>query len=130
MDKMERNGRNKTLYRCCFNYVLPKLIVDNGLEDLWRRKNPDSSEFTHYCGSSEWRSRIDKTYTDIKTANNTKINNIMVFFTDHYNLFLLTGSPQRLKLEKILHTLIILFYVSLSPPWLQRLFFFYLKHKT
>ena len=25
-----------------------KLIVDNGLEDLWRREYPDSSDFTHY----------------------------------------------------------------------------------
>ena len=34
MDKMERDGRNKTLYKCHFNYTLSKLIVDNGLEDL------------------------------------------------------------------------------------------------
>ena len=34
MDKMEKDGRNKILYRCCFSYALPKLIVDNGLEDL------------------------------------------------------------------------------------------------
>ena len=47
MNKMERYGGNKTerLYRCCFNYAL---IVVNGLEDLWRRENPDSPEFTHY----------------------------------------------------------------------------------
>ena len=37
MDKTDRDGENKTqrLYRCCANYVLPKLIVDNGIEDLW-----------------------------------------------------------------------------------------------
>ena len=34
MDKMERDGRNKTPYKCNFNYALSKLIVDNGLEDL------------------------------------------------------------------------------------------------
>ena len=34
MDKMERDGINKTLYRCRFNYVLSKIMVDNGLEDL------------------------------------------------------------------------------------------------
>ena len=28
-DKMERDGRNETLYRCRLNYVLSKLIVDN-----------------------------------------------------------------------------------------------------
>ena len=41
MDKMDRDGGNKTqkLYRCRSNYVLSKLIVDNGLEDLWRSEN-------------------------------------------------------------------------------------------
>ena len=29
------------------------------------------------------RSRIYRVYTDIKIANNTKINHIMVSFTDH-----------------------------------------------
>ena len=50
MDKIDRDGENKTqiLYRCCCNYTLSKLIVDNGLEDLWRRENPDSPEFTSY----------------------------------------------------------------------------------
>ena len=50
MDKIDRVGENKTqrLYRCCSNYALSKLIVDNGLEDLWRRENPDSPEFTCY----------------------------------------------------------------------------------
>ena len=50
MDKMNRDGENKTqiLYRCYSNYVVSKLIVDNGLEDLWRRENPDSPEFIHY----------------------------------------------------------------------------------
>ena len=40
MVKMERDGRNKALYRYRFNYTLSKLIVDNELEDLWRRENP------------------------------------------------------------------------------------------
>ena len=50
MDKIDRDGENKIqrLYRCCSNYALSKLIVDNGLEDLWRRENPDSPEFTCY----------------------------------------------------------------------------------
>ena len=38
-------------------------------------------------------------------------------------LFLLTDSPQKLKLEKIHGTLIILFYVSLSSPKLQTFLF-------
>ena len=53
MDKIDRDVENKTqiLYRCCYNYTLSKLIVDNGLEDLWRRENPDSPEFTCYSRS-------------------------------------------------------------------------------
>ena len=48
MDKIDREGENKTqrLYRCCSNYTLSKLILDNRLEDLWRRENPDSPKFT------------------------------------------------------------------------------------
>ena len=42
-------------------------------------------EFTRYDRSSGARSRIDRVYTDIKIANNTKINLIMVSFTDLYN---------------------------------------------
>ena len=50
MDKMDRDGENKRqrLHRCCSNYALLKLIVDNGLEDLWKRENPDSPEFTRH----------------------------------------------------------------------------------
>ena len=50
MDKMDRDGGNK-IQRCRCYYALSKLIVDNGFEDVWRRNNPDSSEFTHYNGS-------------------------------------------------------------------------------
>ena len=50
IDKMDRDGKGKTerLYRCCSNHVLSELIVDNGLEDRWRRENPDSPELTCY----------------------------------------------------------------------------------
>ena len=50
MDKMDRDSENKIqrVYRYCSNYALSKLIVDNGLEDLWRRENPDSPLFTCY----------------------------------------------------------------------------------
>ena len=49
MDKMDRDGENKTqrLYWCCSSYALSKLMVDNGLEDLWKRENPDSPEFSY-----------------------------------------------------------------------------------
>ena len=42
-------------------------------------------------------------------------------------LLLLTHSLQKLKLEKIHDTVIIIFYKSVSSPQLQRLFFFLLK---
>ena len=45
--KFNRDGEDKSqiLYRCCPNYALSIFNVDNGLEDLWRRKNPESHEF-------------------------------------------------------------------------------------
>ena len=100
MDKMKRDGRNKTLYKCHFNYALSKLIVDNGLEDLWRRENPDSSEFTHYNSSSGTRPTIDRAYTDIKMASNIKINHIMVSFTDHYNAIFIDRFSSKTNIGK------------------------------
>ena len=52
--KIDADSENKIqrLYRRRFNYVLSKLIVDNGLEDLWGRENLDSSEFSCYYRSS------------------------------------------------------------------------------
>ena len=43
-DKIDRDGENKTqrLHRCCSNYA------NNGIEDPWRRENPDSPEFICY----------------------------------------------------------------------------------
>ena len=100
MDKIERDGRNETLYRCHFNYVLPKLTVDNGLEDLWRRENLDSSEFTRYNRSSGTRSTIDRVYTDIKIASNANIYHIMVSLTDHYNAIFIDRFPSKIKVRK------------------------------
>ena len=50
MDKMDKDGENKTkiLYWCSSSSVLPKLILDNGLEDLWRRENLGPLEFIRY----------------------------------------------------------------------------------
>ena len=76
-----------------------KLIVNNGLEDLWRRKNRDSSEFTCYDRSSGTRSRIDRVYTDMKITSNTKINQIMVSFTDHYNAIFIDRFRPKTKIE-------------------------------
>ena len=102
MDKMDRNGGNKTqrLHRCGSYYVLSKLIVANELEDVWRRENPDCSEFRRYDRPSGTRSRMDRVFTDIKIADNTKINHIMVFFTDHYNAISLDKFPSKTKIGK------------------------------
>ena len=51
----------------------------------------------------------------------------MVSFTDHYNAISIGRLPQKLKLEKVHDTLIIIFYVSPSSNQLQRLFSFLLK---
>ena len=85
MNKTDSDGENKTqrLYRCCSNCALWKLIVDHGLEDLWRRENLDSPDFTCYNRSSAEDPGYTGIYTDIKIANNSKINHIMVSFTDH-----------------------------------------------
>ena len=53
----------------------------------------DSSEFTCYDRSSGTRSRIDWVYTDIKIASNTKINHIMVSFTDQNNAIFIDRFP-------------------------------------
>ena len=99
MDEMNRDGWNKTqrLYRRISNYTLSKVIVDNWLEDLWRRENPDSSEFTHYDRSFGTRSRVYRVYTDIKTTNNTKINHRMVSFTNPCNTICLDRLPSKTK---------------------------------
>ena len=48
MDKMDKDGENETqiLYRCFSNYFMSKLLLDNELEDLWRRENTLSPELT------------------------------------------------------------------------------------
>ena len=77
-----------------------KLIMDSGLEDLWRRENPETSEFTRYDRSSGTRSRIDRVYTDKKIANNTKITHNMISFSDHYNALIINRFSSKPKLGK------------------------------
>ena len=50
MDKIDRDVETKTQrpYWCYPSYVLSKRIVDNGLEELQRRKNSDSPQFIRY----------------------------------------------------------------------------------
>ena len=43
---------------------------------------------------------IDRVYTDIKIANNTKINHIIVSFTNHINAISIDRIPSKTKIEK------------------------------
>ena len=98
---MDRDEGNKTQkrYRCHSNFALSKLIMDNGLEDLWRKDNPEISEFTRYDRSSGTRSRIDRVYTDKKIVN-TKINHKMISFSNHYNTLSIDRFPSKTEIEK------------------------------
>lgn len=102
MDKLDRDGTYKTkrLYECGFNHALAKDILDNEFEYLWRRENPDYSDFTHCNRWSATKSRRGRTYTDIIIAENIKINDIMVSFTDHQNASSLKRLPSQTKIEK------------------------------
>ena len=55
---------------------------------------------TRYNRSSRTIFRIDRVYTDIKIANNTEINHIMVSFTDHYNAIFIDRFPSKTKIGK------------------------------
>ena len=102
LEKKDRDEGNKTRkrYRCHSNFALSKIIMDNGLEDLWRRENPENSEFTQYDRSSGTRSRIDRVYTDKKIANNTKTTQKMISFSDHYNALIINRFSSKTKIGK------------------------------
>ena len=44
--------------------------------------------------------RTGKVYTDIKIANNTKINHIMISFTDYYNVISIDRFLSKTKIRK------------------------------
>ena len=88
------------LYKYCFNCALSKLIVDNGLDDLWRNENQDSSEIIRYNRSCSTISRIYRVYPDIRIASNTKVNNIIASVTDHYNAVFIDRFPLKIKIVK------------------------------
>ena len=122
---MDVGNKTQRLYRCGYKYALWKLIIDNGLADLWIKENPNSSKFTRYNRSSGTRSRMDRVYIDIKIANSLKINDIMLSFTNHYNAISLNRLSLKTKIGKIHVTLIILFYVNPSSLQLQIICFSY-----
>ena len=99
MDKMERYGGKKTerLYRCCSNYAHIVGITAWGS----MKKGQPRFPWLHRLWYVLWQgSRIDRVYTDIKTANNTKSNHIMVSFADHYNAISIDRLPSKTKIGK------------------------------
>ena len=54
----------------------------------------------HLSSPATIGSRIDRVYTDVKIANNTKMNHIMVPFTDHYNAVSIDRLPSTTKIGK------------------------------
>ena len=66
MDKIERDGRNKALYKCHFDYILSKLIVDNGPEDLLRK-------IYESINSSESHATMDLLTQDLQYAESILI---------------------------------------------------------
>ena len=57
-------------------------------------------QFTCYKRFSGTRSMIDRIYTEMKIANSTKINHIMVSFTDLYNAIFINRFPSKTKIRK------------------------------
>ena len=96
----------KEFNNCCSNYVMGWKIYKEGRTDR----------------PSGTKSKADRLSTDTKTSRNTKINHIMVSFTDDFNTVYIDKLPSKTRLEKIHDTLIILSYGSQSSPQLQRIF--------
>ena len=100
MYNMDKDGKGtEKLYRCRSKFALSKLIMDNGLEDLWRRENPDASEFTSYNRSSDTRSRLYAIHAGYIT-NNTNIRHKMISFYDHYNAIIIDRFPSKTRIVK------------------------------
>ena len=99
MDKTDRCGENKTqrLYRCCSNYAL---IADNSLKIYGKERTQIPLSSTAMICPFWQGSRIGRLYTDIKIANNTKSNHIMVSFTNHYNAISIDRLPSKTKIGK------------------------------
>ena len=99
MFKIDRNDENKTqrLYRCCSNYTLSKLIMDNGFDDLWRKERLGSPPYTKGSLPRILDRQVLYWY---KIANNTKIDYLMVSFTNRYNAISIDRLPWKTKIGK------------------------------
>ena len=84
--------------------VVPIIPCQNSLwimgSRIYREERAQNPDFTYYNRSSDTRSRIDRVHTDIKIANNTNINHIMVSFTDLYNAISIDTLPSKTKIRK------------------------------
>ena len=65
-----------------------------------KKEDPQIPLFISYDRSSGKRSRIERIYTDIKIARNTKINHIIVSFVDYYNAIFNYRPPSKTKIVK------------------------------
>ena len=69
--------------------LVPIVPCQNSLwimrSSVYGKERTQIPEFTRYDRSSGAKSRIDRVYTDIKIVNNTKINHIVLSFTDLSN---------------------------------------------
>ena len=127
INKMEKDDGNKIqrLHGCGSIYFLSKLIVDKRLEDLYRRKNLDSLDFTNSDRSSGTRCKI----VLIRSVLIKQLLTIPKLIRWCYSLliiimqYLLIDSPEKLKVKDINDTLMSLFYVSTGFPQLQKIFF-------
>ena len=110
-------GMVKTKHRFywwCSSYALSKLIVDNGLDDLWRRENPDSPEFTlcdrSFCidpGSTQENITISRKnlFFLLKTQKNNlfskcPVGNSKSSFKENTRAFSKTSTIQEIRISK------------------------------
>ena len=71
------------------NNELKRLMIENSLEDVWRRRNPSASRYSYFKANSKIASRID--YWLISTALDSSILNVSTkaaIYTDHSAIIL------------------------------------------
>ena len=67
---------------------------------IYGNEEPRFLWINHYDRFSVTGFRIDRLYTDKKIANNTKINHLMVYLTDHYTAISLGRLQSEIKIGK------------------------------
>ena len=102
MDKMDRDGENKKFI--CAVPVMPyqnsSWIMGLRIYGEGRNQIPLSSLATiGLLARIQDRQGLYKN-TDMKIANNTKVNHIMISFTDHYNAICIDRLSSKTKIGK------------------------------